>query len=158
MTRLFVLLVAFGLSACSGLPYDARPPKVSVADVEIKSLGIFEQHFDVGLRVSNPNDFALTIEALEFDLEVNGRAFAKGLSGVSATIPAIASTVIRLDAITQSRNLIQQFKTLPADALREGVPYRILGRIKTDRSSRWIPFDHKGLYGSEGKPAKGKAI
>lgn len=158
MQRLCVLLLTLGLAACSGLPYHAKPPGVSVADVDIKSLGIFEQRFDVGLRVSNPNEFDLKIEALEFELELNGRAFAKGLSRVSALIPAISSTVIRMDAVTQSRNLIQQIKTLPPDTLKEGVPYRISGRVKTDQSSSWVPFDQKGVIGRDDRPAKGKAI
>lgn len=156
MQRLLVCLMLFGLAACSGLPYDARPPKVSVAEVDIKSLGMFEQRFDLGLRVSNPNDFDLRIEALEFDLEVNGRAFATGLTRASALIPAISSTVLRVDAVTQSRDLIRQIKTLPAGTLRAGVPYRISGRVKTDRSARWIPFDHSGVYGrDEKKPRPG---
>lgn len=158
MQRWLVLLLAFGLAACSSLPYHAKPPKVSVADVDIKSLGIFEQHFDVGLRVSNPNDFDLNIEALEFELELNGRPFAKGLSRVSVLLPAISSTVIRMDAVTQSRNLIQQIKTLPSDSLKAGVPYRISGRVKTDQSSRWLPFDQQGMVGREDKPARGKSI
>lgn len=158
MQRLFVLVLACGLAACTGLPYHANPPRVTVADVDIKSLGIFEQRFDVGLRVSNPNDFDLTIEALEFELELNGRAFAKGLSRVSALIPATSGTVMRVDAVTQSRNLIQQIKTLPPDTLKEGVPYRISGRVKTDQSSSWIPFDQQGVVGRDDRPAKSKAI
>lgn len=158
MQRGLIFLLAFGLAACSSLPYHAKPPKVSVADVDIKSLGIFEQHFDVGLRVNNPNDFDLMIEALEFELELNGRAFAKGLTRTSALIPALSSTVLRVDAVTQSRNLIQQIKTLPAEKLKEGVPYRIIGRVKTDQSSRWHPFDKQGVVGREDRPARGREI
>lgn len=159
MQRLFVSLIALGLVACSGLPFNAKPPKVSVAEVDIKSLGLFEQQFDVGLRVSNPNEFDLKIEALEFELELNGRAFAKGLSRASALIPATSSTVMRVDAVTQSKNLIQQIKTLPAEILKEGMPYRIKGRVKTDQSSSWIPFDQKGVYGSdEKKPRNDRTI
>ena len=40
-----LLLVATLLAACSGLPLDARAPKVSVAEVSLKSLGWFEQVF-----------------------------------------------------------------------------------------------------------------
>ena len=155
MQRLLVCLMLLGLAACSGLPYDAKPPKVSVAEVDIKSLGIFEQRFDVGLRVSNPNEFDLKIDALEFDLDVNGRAFAKGLARTSVLLPALSSTVMRVDAVTQSRNLIQQIKTLPSETLREGVPYQIKGRVKTDRSSNWIPFDHTGIYGRDEKRPRG---
>ena len=158
LQRLLVSFLALGLAACSGLPLNAVAPKVSVADVEPQSLGLYEQRFDVGLRVSNPNDFDLTIVALEFDLEVNGHPFAQGLSQASTLIPATASVVMRVDAIMQSKNLIQLLKTLPPEALKDGVPYRIKGRVKTDRSSSWVPFDHAGVYGGEREKPKGRAV
>lgn len=158
MKRWLVLAFAMALAACSGLPYNAKPPKVSVAEVDVRSLGLFEQRFDVGLRVSNPNDFDLGIEALEFELELNGRAFAKGLTRVSALIPATSSTVMRVDAVTQSRDLLKQIKALSPDLLKAGVPYRIFGRVKTDKSSNWIPFDRKGVVGSEENAPKGTTI
>jgi len=157
LQRLLVLLFVLGVTACSSLPFNALAPKVSVADVDIKSLGLFEQRFDVGLRVSNPNDFDLKIEALDFELEVNGRPFAKGLGRTTTLIPAVSSTVLRVDATMPSTNLIRQIKTLPPETLKEGVPYRIKGRVKTDKSSNWLPFDHSGVYGGEQKP-KGKTI
>jgi len=155
--RLRALFLVFGLAACSGLPFNAVAPKLSVADVTIRSLGLYEQRLDLGLRVSNPNDFDLTIVALEFELEVNGRPFATGLSQAAIRIPATSSAVMRVDAIIQSKNLIQQFKALSPETLREGVPYRIKGRVKTDRSPGWVPFDHTGVYGDEKKP-KGRAV
>lgn len=164
LTRWLASAALLGLTACSSLPHDTRPPKISVAEVDLKSLGVFEQRFDVGLRIRNPNDFDLVIEALEFDLEVNGRAFATGLTRTAARVPAISSTIVRVDAVTESRNLIRQIKTLPGEMLRQGVPYRIKGRVKTDRASRWIPFDHSGTYGRDApKPqpegdAPGQAI
>jgi LEA14-like dessication related protein len=158
MRHLRVLLLAFTLSACSGLPPNAVPPRVSVAGVDIKRLGLLEQRFGVGLRVANPNDFDLTIEALEFELDVNGRPFAKSLSRTGTRIPATSTTVMQIEAVTQSTDLIQQFKTLPPEALKDGVPYRIKGRIKTDRSSRWLPFDHAGTYGGDERQKKGQAI
>lgn len=159
LQRLFALCIALSLVACTGLPLNAVAPKVSVADVDIKSLGLFEQKFDVGLRISNPNDFDLKIEGLDFELTLNGRPFSQGLSRVTTLIPAASSTVMRVDAIMQSKNLIQQIKTLPPETLKDGVPYRIKGRVKTDQSSNWIPFDHSGLYGGESKKKPdGKAI
>lgn len=149
LRRMLVGLAALGIAACGTVPYDARPPKVSVAEVNFKSLGIFEQRFDVGLRVRNPNDFDLKIEAIEFDLEVNDRPFAHGLSRTSTLVTATSSTVVRVEAVTQSRDLVHQLRTLPGDMLRQGVPYRIKGRVKTDRASRWIPFEHAGVYGRD---------
>lgn len=156
--RLLAITFALLLAACSGLPLHALPPRVSIADVEVKSLSLLEQKFDVGLRVANPNDFDLKIEGLDFELEVNGRPFATGLARVSTLVPAASSTVLRVDAIMESKNLIRQIRTLPPETLKAGVPYRIRGRVKTDKTSDWLPFDHAGVYGGETKKSKGKSI
>ncbi|MBS0461853.1 MAG: LEA type 2 family protein [Proteobacteria bacterium] len=158
LQRLFILVLALGLAACSGLPFNAVAPKVSVADVAVKRLGFFEQRFDVGLRVSNPNDFDLTIEALDFELEVNGQPFASGLSQTSTRIAATSSTLLRIDAITQSKDLIRQIESLSPESLKAGVPYRIHGRLKTDRSPNWVPFDHAGVYGGDKEKPQGHAV
>ena len=158
LQRLFALLLALGVVACSSLPFGALAPKMSVADVEVKRLGLFEQHFDVGLRLSNPNDFDLAIEAVEFELEVNGRPFAKGEGHTATLIPALSSTVLRVDAMMQSQYLIQQIKTLPPQTLKDGVPYRIKGRVKTDKLPGWLPFDHPGIYGGDKKKPAGQSV
>ncbi|OJW46647.1 MAG: hypothetical protein BGO60_03985 [Thiobacillus sp. 65-1059] len=158
LQRLLVLLLALGLAACSGLPPNAVAPRVSVAEIDVKSLGLFEQRFDVGLRISNPNDFDLKIEALDFELEVNGRPFARGLARVPTLIAATSGTLLRVDAVVQSKHLIQQIKTLPPESLKHGVPYRIKGRVKTDRSPSWLPFDRAGVVGGDAKSPGDGAI
>jgi LEA14-like dessication related protein len=117
-----------------------------------------EQHFEVGLRLTNPNDFDLDIEALEFELEVNGQPFAKGLTQARASLPASSTAVMRVDAITQSHNLVRQFITLDPETLKQGLPYLIKGRVKTDKWLGWLPFEHKGVYGGETKKPKGTTI
>jgi len=56
-----------------------------------------------------------------------------------------------VDAVVQSKHLIQQIKTLPPESLKHGVPYRIKGRVKTDRSPSWLPFDRAGVVGGDAK-------
>lgn len=150
------LLAAFTLlfvAACAGLPFNVQPLKISVADLDVQSLGLFEQHFDVTLRVANPNDFDLAVEGLEFDLEVNGKPFAQALGKTTARVPALSSATLRVDAVTQSIDLLRQFKLVPPEALKAGVPYRIKGRIKVDRALGWVPFEQTGVFGtSERKP------
>lgn len=158
LRRLLVFVLALGLAACSGLPLNAVPPAIRLADVEIRSLGLFEQRFDVGLRIDNRNDFDLRIEALDFELEVNGRPLATGLTRVTTLIPAVSSTVLRVDAVTQSKHLIRQIRSLAPETLKEGWPYRIRGRVKTDRSSVWLPFEHAGVYGGEAKKPRASTI
>ena len=52
----------------------------------------------------------------------------------------------------------RKYRKIDFKRLKDGVPYRIRGRVKTDRSSRWLPFDHAGVYGGDGKKPKGHAI
>lgn len=149
LPRLLVPFLALALAACSGLPLNTVAPEVSVGEVALKHLGLFEQHYEVGLQVSNPNDFDLKIEALDFEIELNGLPFSHGQSRTATVIPALSGTVLRVDAIMQSKNLVQQLRALPPQATRDGVPYRVKGRVKTGHSPIWLPFDHAGLVGGE---------
>lgn len=157
LPRLLAFALVLGLAACSGLPRNAVAPRLSVADVRLAQFDLREQRFDVGLQVENPNDFELTIEALEFDLEVNGRPFARGVSRAATRLPAAATTLVRIDAVTQSGDLARQLRTLPG-VLKDGVPYRIRGRVRTDRLPRWLPFDHSGVYRGKPKSPAGRAV
>lgn len=146
LNRLLFLVLVLGLTACSGLPPNVLAPRVRVAEVDIRHLGLFEQHFEVGLRIDNPNDFDLDIEALEFEFELNGRAFATGMSNVPTRVPAASSTVMQVEAMTQSVNLLQQIKSLP-ESLKRGADYRIKGRVRAGGLPGWLPFEHAGVVG-----------
>ncbi len=158
--RRFSLLAGavLSLAACSRLLPEPVPPKIGIADIEVKSLGLFEQTFDVGLRVDNRNDFELAIEALEFEIEANGRPFASGHSQHPVRIPAASDAVLRVEATTQSETLLRQLKRLPRGGLKAGVPYRIRGRVKIEGLPGWLPFDRSGTVGGEAKPPKGEAV
>ena len=145
-----IVLFAVLSVACTGIPFNAKAPKVSVDAVNLKRLGLFEQTLDVGLRVNNPNDFDIAIEGLEFKLEVNGREFATGTAYTHTHVPAFSSAVVHVDTTTDSNKLLQQIKALP-DLLKDGAPYRILGRIKIDRADDWVAFDRSGVYGRDNK-------
>jgi LEA14-like dessication related protein len=152
------LIILPCLAACSGLPFDTVAPQVSVADVAIRRIGLLEQGFDVGLRITNPNDFDLTVVALEFDIEVNDRPLLNGLTHTATRIPAVATGVLRVEAFMKSKDLLLQLKSLPPAGLKAGVPYRVKGRIRTDRSSRWQSFDHRGVYGGADAPPESGAM
>jgi LEA14-like dessication related protein len=158
MRRLLLFLFLFGLSACATLPPGVQAPRVSLADVSLRSLGLLEQRFELDLDLVNPNDFDLKIEGLDFELEVNGRPFANGISRVTTLLPAGATTPIRVDAITRSKDWLTQMKALSPDVLKAGVPYRVHGRVKAGGLSRWLPFEHTGVYGGGTKRPKGQAI
>ena len=157
LQRLLTLLLVLGLAACSSLPPNVVAPKVSVAEVDVKRLGLLEQHFYVGLRVTNPNTFDLGIELLEFEFELNGRPFANGQSNVPTRIPAGSSAVMQVEAMTRSMNLLKQLEALPG-ILKQGADYRIKGRVRTDKLPGWLPFEHSGVVGGEAREPASRSI
>lgn len=145
-------LTTLMLAACSGLPFNTQPPRVAVASLDVRSFGIFEQKLDLGLRVANPNAFDIKVEALDFTLEVNGAPLATGLSRTSTLLPATSTTLMRVEAYVPSRAAVELIRRISPEQLRDGVPYRIHGRIKLEGLD-WLPFEKHGRYGEAGKPA-----
>lgn len=137
-----VLLLA-GLTACSGPSYrDAEIPDVSLAGMSFAEAGLFEQGFTIQLRLQNPNDFDIPIEALDFALDVNGAYFAQGRSLADFILPASAEIVVPIDVSIATQDLIDR-----ATAIGTGrrLEYHLTGTADIDS---WfaapVPFDRSG--------------
>ncbi|MEZ5930407.1 MAG: LEA type 2 family protein [Alphaproteobacteria bacterium] len=102
-------LIAIGLSACSSLDRrDAEMPDVSLAGLSFAEAGLFEQGFTVQLRMKNPNDFDIPVDALDFVLDVNGARFAEGLSSKDFILPASAEVIVPIDVAISTNDLIDR--------------------------------------------------
>jgi LEA14-like dessication related protein len=156
-----LLLIATLLSGCSTVMLAAlKPPKVSLEDVRPVELGLLRQRFEVELRMENPNDLALNLQRLEFDIDFNGQPLASGLSTEPVTIPRLGNQVVKLEAVTTSGKLLKQLRGLNLDALGSGANYRIKGRAKV-QGLDWLPFEKDGVVGKrkdEKKPSAGQTI
>jgi LEA14-like dessication related protein len=137
--------MALGLTmtACSAMPRDFEPPKVSIANIVPKDMTLMEQRFDVQLRIQNPNNFDLAINGARFDIELNGKEFGTGLSGAKVTVPRFSSEVVSGEVITGLGNMIRQAQGLSADVTK--VQYRLKGRAFAESPGSFaIPFDEHG--------------
>ncbi len=137
----FVLLAS--LSACSTLPGKPEPPRVNLVGLQLVSMELFEQRYQVRLRLKNPNAYELPIKGIDFRLDINGQAFADGVSNRSVTVPAYGEQVIALEV---SSNLIQVFRQLQLleKSRSPGFEYRINGSVAVGDSGRRLPFDYSG--------------
>lgn len=142
--RHFVVVVALcgALAACSGLSGITQKPEISLAGVELVDFGLFEQRFKLGLRIQNPNDVALPIRGLSFDVELNGQHFAKGVSDQAVTVPRFGEAVLAVTATSNLGNVLRQLNELQKSG-RQRADYRISGRLEL-ASVGSIPFERKG--------------
>jgi LEA14-like dessication related protein len=141
--RVWAVLLTMVVTACSTMPKDFEAPKFSVANIAPKDVAIFEQRFDVQLRIQNPNNFDLGINGIRFEIYLNEKEFGNGMSGQSLTIPRFGSDVITAEVITGIGSFLRQMQGMSSSATK--LRYRLKGKAFAEAPSSFtIPFDETG--------------
>jgi LEA14-like dessication related protein len=119
-------------------------PQVRVVDLRLVESSVFEQRFEIDLRIGNPNDFALPLDGLTFDLEVNGAAFARGFSNQRVTIPRLGEGRVSVSASTTLVDMVRQMLLL---AERGDLTYRLSGQaFLNSLQRRSVPYQSEGSF------------
>jgi LEA14-like dessication related protein len=146
-----ILIMTMGLATiflsagCAHFLGTADNPRVNIAGIAPKDMKLFEQVFDMELRVMNPSDKELVINGLVFDLEVNGQPFARGVSNQGFTVGPFASYVLQVEAITTLANLLRQIVQAQKGEF-SGFTYRLKGYFHSQSSTFRVPFDESGEF------------
>lgn len=140
MKRLLALALILLAAACATVI--RTPPSVSLAGVDLESIGLFEQRYVLQLRLRNPNDADIPIEGLSFDVEVNGMHFASGLSNAVVRVPRLGEALVEVPATSNLGAFLRQWRELRQGG-RDSLDYRIKGSVRVTGYGA-IPFDHKG--------------
>jgi LEA14-like dessication related protein len=128
------------LAACSTA--EPVPPEVRVVDLRLLDSTVFEQRFEIDLRIGNPNDFALPLDGLTFELEVNGEDFARGFTNQRVTIPRLGEGTLSVVASTTLLELVEQMRLL---AERGELRYRLDGTAYLRGFARGTaPYESEG--------------
>ena len=145
------LIIGAGLSGCAGLSSQIEAPTVTIADVGIDRIGLFEQQLNLKLRVRNPNDRELRVDGIAFDFEINDQLFARGVGNRAIIVPRYGSELMNVEAVTNLSSVIKQFNAW-ARAEHPGLKYRIKGTLSLEGSR--VPFDRTGEFDLGGKAPK----
>lgn len=137
------MLIVAAVTACSTMPKDFETPKFGIADIAPKDVAVFEQRFDVQLRIQNPNNFDLGINGIRFQIDLNEKEFGNGMSGQAVTIPRFSSEMITAEVITGLGGFLRQMQEMSASATK--LRYRLKGKAFAQAPSNiTIPFDESG--------------
>ena len=140
---LSLVVILSSLVGCASMRHGMESPRINISNVTPREVTFFEQVFDLELRIQNPNDSPLEISGLAFDLELNDRRFATGVSKQSLFVDRLSSGVIRVEALTTLWGFIQQV----AEYQRTKAPrvaYRLKGNLFVSSPSFKLPFDDRG--------------
>jgi len=128
----YFLMVAmtFLLSSCAWLHPGREQPEVHLTSIKPLPREGLEQRFLIGLNVVNPGAGELNISGLSYNLLLNGRKIASGVSGKMEGIPAYSESRIQLEAST---HLISGLRVITELLKDPGAPvdYQLLTKIHT---------------------------
>jgi LEA14-like dessication related protein len=149
MIRILIVIAAMatilGIAGCAHLLGTADSPRVNIASIVPKDMKLFEQVFDMELRVMNSGDKELVVKGLVFDLEVNGQPFARGVSNQGFTVEPFSTYVMQVEAVTTLANILRQIVQAQKGEF-SGFTYRLKGYFHSETSTFRIPFDETGEF------------
>ena len=149
--RACVVLACVFLAACTALP---RKPEISLASVELAGISVREQRFLLKLEVRNPNDAEIALKSLRFDVELDGKAFARGTAAKPLVVPGQGQAVLEVNAAGNLLSVWQQLREA-RKAERARLPYRIFGVAEVEGVGE-LPFDRRGEIAALPSPGERK--
>ncbi len=145
LTIALTFLVGALAPACAKAPPPLQKPEVTLVGVLPLAVDLFEQRYEVRLRIFNPNRFDVVVDGVRYEIEFNDQVFARGLSDRVVTVQRQGTEVISVEAISTLADIMRQ---LQAAEVKAGEPevlrYRVSGALSLRDYSSPIAFDHRG--------------
>ena len=137
------LLVVAVFAGCAGIGRLSEPPYISLSNINLLNMGVFEQRYRIMMRIQNPNDVIIPIKGMSFQIFINDQAFARGVSNKPVIIPEFGEKVIEIDATSDLTSMLRQFQELMSGGSKK-VNYRLTGKAKLENRIRRLPFEYNG--------------
>jgi LEA14-like dessication related protein len=146
---LIFVISALILTGCAGLQKTYEPPRVTLAGMTIKEARAFETVFLIELRIFNTNDVPMEIKGVDCALEINGKPFAGGISGVDKTIPAygtdLVSVVVYASVLDTVNRVFGMIRDVQASQKMQNLKYTLKGKLRLAGAiPTSVSFDSEG--------------
>ena len=135
------LLLMF--SGCAGLGKRLEPPRITLANIKVQEVKVFESVFEIKIRLFNTNEVALEIKGIDCELELNGRRFATGISNAQMKIPPYETALVPVTVYSSVLDVVMGLQGL---SKTEKIEYKITGSLRLGHGtiSSVIPFTSRG--------------
>ena len=138
-----VFLFLLVLSGCASIAPQPDQFKVNISSMRMLESTLMEQRFQVSLRVMNRGREAVSIDGMSFDIELNGKDFASGVSNEKVTIPAFSEGIVSVNVTSTIFGIIRQLHGMQQNKPKT-FHYQISGSIYPSNSLLSIPFKEEG--------------
>jgi LEA14-like dessication related protein len=140
---LLVLLLVIPLSSCSSL--NALPPEVNLMRVDVREVTLSHVNLLADLRVFNPNEIELTVQGVDYTLEIEDIEIFSGKSRLHQTIAPQEYGHLTLRLSSAYWDIIQLLNKLPN---KSDVAFAMQGSILIGGNrlfAQRFSFDKQGI-------------
>lgn len=141
---IWLLLIVFFLLGCAGIGKKLQPPRITLTNIQVQEIKVFESVFQIELRVVNPNDVSIDIKGLDCEIELNNKPFASGVSKKKIKVSSFDTAII---PITVYSSVFDLAKGLYDAGKKQMMKYKLKGRLHLGGGSTVssvIPFESEG--------------
>ena len=119
-------------------------PKLNLVGFKLVDAQLLEQRYELTFRLINPNDVALPITGIYYEVELEGNAFATGVNASPIDLPAYGETRVTVE---MSTTLLQSIRSLAAiaEAKPDSLDFNLKGHLNVNLPMVGkIPFSETG--------------
>ena len=144
MLRVLTIILIFSLlTACASMSPKEDELKVNLSSMKILESTLLEQRFAVKIRVQNRSQSRLDIKGLSFDLALNGKDFASGVSNQGLVIEPLSEAQLSVNITSTLFGLIRQVQSMQK-LETEPFSYELSGTLHLGNKMFGQRFSEKG--------------
>ena len=134
--RFFLVAVLFFLSGCATINLDYEEPSLELVSFKALPANGFEQNFEIGLKLTNPNNFELPFNGISYQLSVAGETLAHG---VASNIPTAGAYGESRFVVPVATNIMGGIKVIRALMNSQGQDISYQLKAKLDIAIPFVP-------------------
>ena len=124
------LALALVSAGCAGsLENMLQSPAVELTAVEVVGIGFNNQTFLLSFDISNPNGFALPIDAVSYGVKLNGQRFASGETTSEFSVPAGGDAQFAISVELDLLQTAPQLLSILREGVRNDIRYELDGKL-----------------------------
>lgn len=139
------------LTGCAGLDTKPEQFKVNISSMSLLESSLMEQRYQVNLRIMNRSKETFNIDGMSFDIELNGKDFASGVSNEQFQLEPLSESVVSVTVTSTIFGIIRQINGME-QLKSEPFKYNLSGNVYTDTDLFGIPFRETGEVNLNTRP------
>jgi LEA14-like dessication related protein len=127
---LLTLVVGFlsTLQACTLFRPGFQKPEVKIDSLQLLPSEGLSQRFRIGLLLSNPNDTALPVAGMTYNVSLNGHRVVSGVTGDVPSLPPYTETKVSVEGSADLVSVLRLLNSLVGQS-SDALDYELLATI-----------------------------